>query len=250
MRDYINAVNILNESEDDQFWVLESVEELEEGRGKLYNLVTGGAAAAALSMGAGMASKAVAAPLPQEVAACSSQNLSWCDITQTKTLAGNQDAAMQKAAAEAAAKMQYTFGDQSRSKDEWKSFDKESAEGQQWQGDCDDLTLTTIEAAVRMGVSETRLYRALVAVQKTEGRQTKTVMGHMVGVYEDTNGKFWVIGDTDGKKLMTSLDSYQGIKYVSPVALGKEWFPVRQLGNFPRLNTIRQAESGNIQSAD
>lgn len=255
MRDYINKVNLLNESlaEDDPYlWLIEAFEAEELEEGKWSNVITGGVAALALGAGAAGAGKANAATvLPQEVAACDAQKLAWCDSEQNNKLAADQDKAMQGAAQAATRHFRYDASDQSTVKnDVWRSHDAEVAN--KWQGDCDDLTLTTIELAVKAGVSETRLYRALVAVDKGDG---KTAIGHIVGIYEDTSGNFWVVGDSNNPKTpMMSMKSFVNgdngeIRFISTVTAGKgNWQPVSKLGKLEKVAQLRAAEEQNAKS--
>lgn len=78
--------------------------------------------------------------------------------------------------------------------DKWRSFAVEALEGRSWRGDCDDLTSTAADIAIRMGIKKEQLWFAVVAT----GQSGAGKADHLVALAKDEKGKWWVIGDTFG----------------------------------------------------
>lgn len=91
--------------------------------------------------------------------------------------------------ADAKARRNFIYTKEDR--DTWRSFADYALAGQRWRGDCDDLTSTTAEIAIRLGARKNQLWFAVVATGQ-EGNKPD----HLVGLAKDENGKWWVIGDT------------------------------------------------------
>lgn len=77
--------------------------------------------------------------------------------------------------------------------DTWRTHLAEVEAGKGWQGDCDDLTSTTLDDLTRNGLLLVNAYRLLVS--STGGK----VVDHMIGCVEDEDGKWWIVGDTFGE---------------------------------------------------
>lgn len=78
--------------------------------------------------------------------------------------------------------------------DKWRSFADYALANERWRGDCDDLTSTAADIAIRMGIKKHQLWFAVVAT----GQAGRGKADHLVGLAKDENGKWWVIGDTFG----------------------------------------------------
>lgn len=60
-----------------------------------------------------------------------------------------------------------------------------------FEGDCEDLALTTIEVLIDTGIPREKLFKFL-----TRSGGNKTKVNHMVAGFEDKTGQIWIIGDT------------------------------------------------------
>lgn len=74
--------------------------------------------------------------------------------------------------------------------DTWRDHSYEASSKLGWYGDCDDLTSTTLSMLVRAGQPRNKIWMVLADVYH------KTIIDHLVGMVQDKDGKFWIVGDT------------------------------------------------------
>lgn len=111
--------------------------------------------------------------------------------------------------------------------DIWRVFSSDVMSGNIWRGDCDDLTSTTLDMLIRDGHPRSKVWFVLVNVNNTR------TLDHIVGMIEDIDGHFWIVGDTSSQNAYP-LDQ---LKYrVVAVANGsdvKKWIDPRDTKIFP-----------------
>ena len=78
-----------------------------------------------------------------------------------------------------------------------------------FQGDCEDLMLTVLEVLIATGIPQSRLYKIVTRTGKQQINEN-----HMIGGYQLSDGKIWVIGDTF-KQNCRELDEVESIHVVS-----------------------------------
>lgn len=114
------------------------------------------------------------------------KSLAWCDKPNTKPKQlGAYDIVLESLTA----RTKFMYKDDTT--DSWRSHTGDILLDEYWFGDCDDLMSTTIDMLSRRGQPLDKMWIVLVAVK------TKSTFDHVVGVVQDKDGKFWVVGDTD-----------------------------------------------------
>lgn len=106
--------------------------------------------------------------------------------------------------------------------DTWRSHLDDVRAGRPWQGDCDDLASTVLDALAEAGVPLSNLYRLEV------GAAGGAVMNHLIGCTWDDAGVCWIIGDTFGESYPATACrhrpfSYQRMDDVVTVREGAPW---------------------------
>jgi hypothetical protein len=100
--------------------------------------------------------------------------------------------------------------------DVWTSFGERFVRNRSFtmKGDCEDLTMTTIEYAIHSGIPKNRLARAIVIYYPLSSKGNfRSMELHMVAVYHsvETN-RFYYFGDTLSKGVVvTTTSSYEPI---------------------------------------
>jgi len=74
--------------------------------------------------------------------------------------------------------------------DTWRVHTSEALMKQNWYGDCDDLASTTLDVLIRAGQPRSKAWMVLADVRHT------AVLDHMIGMVQDVDGHFWIVGDT------------------------------------------------------
>jgi len=83
--------------------------------------------------------------------------------------------------------------------DMWRSHADAVERGEEWRGDCDDLTSTTLDLLTRAGLPITQAYRLHVnAGNGPHAGNSATDVNHQIAVVLDDRGDAWVVGDTFG----------------------------------------------------
>jgi predicted transglutaminase-like cysteine proteinase len=77
--------------------------------------------------------------------------------------------------------------------DNWRVHTSSVMTKNTWQGDCDDLAVTTLDVMIRYGLARDRAWLVLADVQHTD------VLDHLIGMVQDIDGKFWIVGDTSSQ---------------------------------------------------
>lgn len=90
---------------------------------------------------------------------------------------------------DAKAKFRYT----SDTVDTWRVHSSEVLMKQEWYGDCDDLTSTTLDLIVRAGHPRSKVWMVLADVEH------KGMLDHLIGMVQDIDGHYWIIGDTSAQ---------------------------------------------------
>jgi predicted transglutaminase-like cysteine proteinase len=75
--------------------------------------------------------------------------------------------------------------------DSWDDYVAIVDRGQIFYGDCDDITSTTLNALERAGQPLNKMWMMLVNVESHGD------LDHIIGVIQDSNGTYWVVGDTN-----------------------------------------------------
>lgn len=78
-------------------------------------------------------------------------------------------------------------------KDNWRVHSSEVLVKKTWRGDCDDLTSTTLDMLVRNGQPRNKVWFVLADVEH------KSTLDHLIGMVEDADGHFWIVGDTSSQ---------------------------------------------------
>jgi predicted transglutaminase-like cysteine proteinase len=77
--------------------------------------------------------------------------------------------------------------------DDWRSEVDNLINNGKFEGDCDDLALTSLQIAEMTGIPNSRLYKIISKSGRTYNGDTAN---HMVAGYKDKNGDIWIFGDT------------------------------------------------------
>lgn len=77
--------------------------------------------------------------------------------------------------------------------DNWRVHSSEVLMKQTWQGDCDDLASTTLDMLIRAGQPRRRAWLVLADVEH------KAKLDHLIGMVEDADGHYWIVGDTSAQ---------------------------------------------------
>lgn len=93
-------------------------------------------------------------------------------------------------AADAQAKRGWTWLADNPGADIWTDHSADVLAGRDWQGDCDDMTATTLKLLSLQGVPDSQLFRVRVLTE--DGIPPAD---HMIGAVVDENGQFWMVGD-------------------------------------------------------
>lgn len=101
-------------------------------------------------------------------------------------------------------------------RDQWRSFADAVLAGQEWTGDCDDLTCTTLDLLHRAGADREGMTRIMVS---TTGGNT---VDHMIGAIQDDQRVTWIVGDTFGRAYKWPRLEHK-VLLVSP-ATDSAWF--------------------------
>jgi hypothetical protein len=104
--------------------------------------------------------------------------------------------------------------------DSWRSHLHEVTEqhDKEWNGDCDDLASTTLDALSRVW-DTALLWRALV---RAEGSPGNVFVDHMIGLARMPGGPLYIVGDTFGSPCLTTQRGHK-IQMVSQVSAGVSW---------------------------
>lgn len=95
--------------------------------------------------------------------------------------------------------------------DTWRVHTSTVLNNQIWLGDCDDIATTTLEVLARAGQPRDKMWLVLVAAQLSYRIQGR--LDHLVAIVQDSEGEFWVVGDTNGKVYRLSDMTYRPIVY-------------------------------------
>ena len=110
--------------------------------------------------------------------------------------------------------------------DSWRVHSSEVLMKQEWRGDCDDLTSTTLDMMVRAGQPLDKIWFVLADVEH------KSVLDHLIGMVQDKDGHYWIIGDTSAQNAYPVSE----LKYrIVGVASGADlqWKDPHAVGAFP-----------------
>ena len=86
--------------------------------------------------------------------------------------------------------------------------------------DCDGLASTCVHLAAQEGIPEKRLYRAIV---KTTDGPREVYADHMIALLEDSDGEWYIFGDTFGRMRPLSRENRYSVIEVSRVSEGIKW---------------------------
>ena len=84
--------------------------------------------------------------------------------------------------------------------------------------DCDGLAMTAVEYAIHLGVPKNHLGRAIVVSEGSEQEKAD----HMLGVFKDSGGVIYFIGDTFGPPCKITQRKHE-ILYVNWLKDGMDW---------------------------
>lgn len=79
--------------------------------------------------------------------------------------------------------------------DNWRVHSSAVLMKQDWSGDCDDLTSTTLDVMIRAGQPRNKVWMVLADVMHTN------VLDHLIGMVQDSEGHYWIVGDTSGQNV-------------------------------------------------
>lgn len=96
--------------------------------------------------------------------------------------------------------------------------------GDTFQGDCEDLALTTIEILIDTGIPKEKLFKFL-----TRSGRNKTKANHMIAGFEDKAGQIWIIGDTffKGIRKLEHVSNDHIIDKYSRVSWGSQYEAIK-----------------------
>lgn len=80
--------------------------------------------------------------------------------------------------------------------DTWRSHADEALAGSKWVGDCDDLGSTVLDLLHRNGQPLDKCWRLYVDSQRRSSDPKN--MDHLVACTVDSEGNWWIVGDTFG----------------------------------------------------
>ena len=119
--------------------------------------------------------------------------------------------------------------------DNWRVHSSEVLTKQTWKGDCDDLTSTTLDMLVRNGQPRNKIWFVLADVEH------KNMLDHLIGMIQDADGHFWIVGDTSSQnaypasqmkyRIVAVANGSDPMTWVDPHTV--EAFPASALQNNP-----------------
>lgn len=101
--------------------------------------------------------------------------------------------------------------------DNWRVHSSEVLMKQTWFGDCDDLASTTIDMLVRAGQPRSRAWLVLADVEH------KSTLDHLVGMVEDADGHYWIVGDTSSQTAYPANRTKYRIVALASMDKPEEW---------------------------
>lgn len=124
--------------------------------------------------------------------------------------------------------------------DIWRIHSSSVIDGKVWRGDCDDLVSTTNDMMIRNGQPRNKVWFALVNVSN------RKILDHLVGIVEDADGRYWVVGDTSQQNAYPIEHLKYKVVAIARASDVKAWFdprevkffPVRVLENQPNIETV------------
>lgn len=122
--------------------------------------------------------------------------------------------------ADALARKKFTYKNDPKGTDRWRSFSKDVLAGKYWQGDCDDLASTTLDILAQQnpGIDLSKLYRFCV---KSPDCPPKVPYDHMVAGAVTDKG-LYIIGDTFGSPVPVKSSKHKISRY-SKLSEGITW---------------------------
>jgi len=127
------------------------------------------------------------------------------------------------------AKVRQKFTYKNDEVDRWRSFSEEVNKGSRWEGDCDDLAMTTIDLLSKAGADPKHLGRGLVS---SEGGKR---IDHMIAFAKDDKGQLWVVGDTFGSAYHVDAMQHKCI-YANVISEGiTKWYEINSIAELKAL---------------
>jgi predicted transglutaminase-like cysteine proteinase len=111
--------------------------------------------------------------------------------------------------------------------DIWRIHSSSVLENKIWRGDCDDLVSTTNDIMIRNGQPRSKVWFALVNVNHQK------ILDHLVGIVEDADGRFWVVGDTSQQNAYPIEHMKYRVVAVAKASDVLVWFDPRDAKFFP-----------------
>lgn len=118
-------------------------------------------------------------------------------------------------------------------KDTWRVHEGELNEENLLLGDCDDLTSTTLQELADLGHPLEKMWMLAVSLKPS------FLVDHLVGMIEDVDGNFWIVGDTNKKNFYPVSEIKYHIRGIAGMDNAKSWKDPRDLdGVFPTSSLL------------
>jgi hypothetical protein len=133
--------------------------------------------------------------------------------------------------------------------DVWTSFGERFIRDRSFimKGDCEDLTMTTIEYAIHLGIPKNRLARAIVISYplSIEGNFSRIEV-HMVAVYHSLETNiFYYFGDTLSNGIVVTTASTHEPVFIDWITDNYAWLVADQIERSPFVKELQSSEKNN-----
>lgn len=164
----------------------------------------------------------------QDTAGCkANDDMWWCHTNRKPADKLFTDERAELKRVDAGARARFTYVADPSPNDVFASANRAMETGAAWSGDCDDLTMTTLDYLAWDGFATDRMWRVGMVIDTPQGE-----VEHMVGVVETEDGEGFVIGDVNRPlyPLKDFRSVYSGkakVTYASRLDQGRAWKPAK-----------------------